>query len=120
MGGCMWKAIELQADYWIIQDDNGYDEYMDAHGDNLMFTTKDEAEEKIYMINIGRVQKMDITNAIEIIKEYGNNIGTTDILLTLNEMLDDEDISNRDRCARNLFMHEGRKMFESVKIKLEV
>jgi type II restriction/modification system DNA methylase subunit YeeA len=116
----MWKAIELQADYWIIQDDNGYDEYMDAHGDNLMFTTKDEAEEKIYMINIGRVQKMDIATAIEIIKEYGNNIGTTDILLTLKEMQDDLDISNRERAARNLFMHEGRKMFESVKIKLEV
>lgn len=63
---------------------------------------------------------MDITNAIEIIKEYGNGIGTTDILLTLKEMQDDEDISNRDRAALNLFMYEGRKMFESVKIRLEV
>lgn len=63
---------------------------------------------------------MDITKAIEIIKEYGNNLGTTDMLLTLNEMLRDEDISNRDRAAMNLFMYEGRKMFESVKIKLEV
>lgn len=63
---------------------------------------------------------MDITKAIEIIKAYGNNLGTTDMLLTLNEMLRDEDISNRDRAAMNLFMYEGRKMFESVKIKLEV
>jgi len=63
---------------------------------------------------------MDITKAIEIIKEYGNGIGTTDILLTLNEMLDDEDLPNRDRAALNLFMHEGRKMFAAVKIKLEV
>ena len=63
---------------------------------------------------------MDITKAIEIIKAYGNNLGTTDILLTLNEMLRDEDISNRDRAAMNLFMYEGRKMFESVKIRLEV
>lgn len=63
---------------------------------------------------------MDITKAIEIIKEYGNNLGTTDMLLTLNEMLRDEDISNRDRAAMNLFMYEGRKMFESVKITLEV
>jgi hypothetical protein len=116
----MWKAVELVADYWVIQDDNGYDEYVDAHGDNLFFPTKDEAEEKIYMINSGKVQKMDITNAIEIIKEYGYNLGTTDILLTLKEMQDDEDLSNKDRAALNVFMHEGRKMFESVKIRLEV
>jgi hypothetical protein len=116
----MWIAIELAEDYWIIQDDNGYDEYMDAHGDNLMFTTKDEAEEKIYMINTGKVQKMDITNAIEIIKEYGNGIGETDMLVILKAMQDDEDISNKDRAALNLFMYEGRKMFAAVKIKLEV
>lgn len=116
----MWRAVELVEDYWIIQDDNGYDEYMDAHGDNLMFYTKDEAEEKIYMINTGKVQKMDITRAIEIIKEYGNGIGTSDILLTLKEMQDDEDISNRDRAALNLFMYEGRKMFESVKVRVEL
>ena len=116
----MWIAIELAKDYWIIQDDNGYDEYMDAHGDNLMFETKDEAEEKIFMINSGKVQKMDISNAIEIIKEYGDNIGTTDILLTLKTMQDDEDLSNKDRAALNVFMDEGRKMFAAVKFKLEV
>ena len=116
----MWKAVELAEDYWIIQDSNGYDEYMDAHGDNLMFETKDEAEEKIFMIISGKVQKMDITNAIEIIKEYGDYIGTTDILLTLKEMQDDEDLPNKERAALNLFMYEGRKMFESVKIRLEV
>ena len=115
----MWIAIELAEDYWIIQD-NGYDEYMDEHGDNLMFETKDEAEEKIYMINSGKVRKMDITRAIEIIKEYGNGIGTTDMLLTLKEMQDDEDISNRDRVALNLFMYEGRKMFESIKIQVTI
>lgn len=48
----MWKAVELVEDYWIIIDDNGYDEYKDAQGDNLMFTSKDEAEEKIHLINI--------------------------------------------------------------------
>lgn len=116
----MWKTVELVEDYWIIQDSRTYDEYMDEHGDNLMFTTKDEAEKKIYMINIGKVQKMDITNAIEIIKEYGDNIGTTDILLTLKEMQEDEDISNRDRAALNVFMHEGRKMFESIKIQVTI
>jgi len=63
---------------------------------------------------------MDITKAIEIIKEYGNGIGTSDILLTLKEMLEDEDISNRDRAAMNLFMYEGRKMFESVRIRVEL
>jgi hypothetical protein len=116
----MWKAVELAEDYWIIQDSNGYDEYMDAHGDNLMFTTKDEAEEKIYMITTGRVQKMDISNAIEIIKEYGDGIGTADILLTLKTMQEDEDLSNKDRAALNVFMHEGRKMFESVKVRVEI
>ena len=116
----MWIAIELAEDYWIIQDDNGYDEYMDAHGDNLMFETKDEAEEKIFMINSGKVQKMDISNAIEIIKEYGDNIGTTDILLTLKAMQDDEDISNKDRAALNVFMDEGRKMFAAIKVRVEI
>jgi hypothetical protein len=115
----MWKAVELAEDYWIIQD-NGYDEYMDEHGDNLMFTTKDEAEEKIYMINSGKVRKMDISNAIEIIKAYGDGIGETDMLVILKAMQDDEDISNKDRAALNLFMHEGRKMFAAVKIKLEI
>ena len=116
----MWKAVELVEDYWIIQDDNGYDEYMDEHGDNLMFETKDEAQEKIYMINSGKERKMDITKAIEIIKEYGNGIGETDMLVILNAMLDDLDISNLERCARNLFMHEGRKLFESVKVRVEI
>lgn len=63
---------------------------------------------------------MDITMAIENIKAYGERIGTTDILLTLNEMLRDEDISNRDRASLNLFMYEGRKMFESVKVKVTI
>ena len=63
---------------------------------------------------------MDITMAIENIKAYGERIGTTDILLTLKEMQEDEDISNRDRAALNLFMYEGRKMFESVKVKVTI
>ena len=63
---------------------------------------------------------MDITKAIEIIKEYGNGIGETDILLTIDNMMHDEHKSNLERAALNLFMHEGRKMFESVKIRLEV
>jgi hypothetical protein len=63
---------------------------------------------------------MDITKAIEIIKEYGNGIGETDILLTLDNMGHDEHKSNLERCAYNLFMHEGRKMFESVKVRVEI
>lgn len=63
---------------------------------------------------------MDITKAIEIIKEYGNGIGETDMLRILEVLGEDEYRSNLERCAYNLFMYEGRKMFESVKIKLEV
>lgn len=63
---------------------------------------------------------MNITKAIKIIKAYGNSVGTTDILETLRMMPDDEYLSNLERCAYNLFMYEGRKMFESVKIKVEV
>lgn len=63
---------------------------------------------------------MDISMAIEIIKEYGNGIGETDMLVILRAMQDDEDISNRDRAALNLFMYEGRKMFAATKITLEV
>ena len=45
-----WRAVELQENYWIIQDANGYDEYVDEVGDNLMFETKDQAETKIKWI----------------------------------------------------------------------
>lgn len=62
---------------------------------------------------------MDITKAIEIINAYGEGIGETDILQTLDNMGEDEHKSNLERCAYNLFMHEGRKMFAAVKIKLE-
>jgi hypothetical protein len=51
IGEITWKPVELKADYWIIQESNGYDEYKDEVGDNLMFTTKDEAQEKIDQIN---------------------------------------------------------------------
>ena len=47
----MWRPVELIEDYWIIQDDNGYDEYVDEVGDNLMFYTRDQAQEKIDEIN---------------------------------------------------------------------
>ena len=63
---------------------------------------------------------MDISKAIEIIKAYGEGIGETDILQTLDNMGEDEYKSNLERCAYNLFMHEGRKMFAAVKIRLEV
>jgi hypothetical protein len=63
---------------------------------------------------------MDITKAIEIIKAYGNNLGIDSMLETLQVMQEDEDLCNLDECAYNLFMHEGRKMFAAVKIKLEV
>jgi hypothetical protein len=45
-----WKPVELVADYWIIQDENGYDEYKDYTGWNLMFTTKEDAQERINLI----------------------------------------------------------------------
>ena len=63
---------------------------------------------------------MDITKAIEVIKAYGNNLGIDSMFETVQVMQYDEDLCNLDKCAYNLFMHEGRKMFESVKIKLEV
>ena len=63
---------------------------------------------------------MDITKAIEIIKEYGISIGSNDMLQTLDNMMHDEHKSNLERAAMNLFMYEGSKMFESVKIRLEV
>ena len=63
---------------------------------------------------------MDITKAIEVIKAYGDGIGETDILLTLDNMMHDEHKSNLERAALNLFMYEGRKMFESVKVEVSI
>ena len=63
---------------------------------------------------------MDITKAIEIIKAYGNNLGIDSMLETLQVMQEDEDLCNLDKCAYNLFMYEGRKMFESVKVKVTI
>lgn len=63
---------------------------------------------------------MDITKAIEIIKAYGEGIGETDMLRILEVLGEDEYRSNLARCAYNLFMYEGRKMFESVKIRVGV
>jgi hypothetical protein len=61
----MWKPVELLADYWIIIDeDGGYYEYCDEHGDNLMFETKNQAQEKVDQINA--VVKID--------KEFFNRI----------------------------------------------
>jgi hypothetical protein len=45
-----WKAVEIVADYWIILDSNGADEYIDEVGDYLMFPTRAETEEKIKQI----------------------------------------------------------------------
>jgi hypothetical protein len=42
-----WKAVEIVADYWIILDSNGADEYIDEVGDYLMFPTRAETEETI-------------------------------------------------------------------------
>ena len=63
---------------------------------------------------------MDIAMAIRVIKAYGEGIGETNILQVLDVLGEDEHKSNLERCAYNLFMHEGSKMFASVKIKLEV
>jgi hypothetical protein len=50
-----WKPVELVEDYWIIQDEDGYTEYVDSVGDNLMFTTKEEAQLRIDLINKEKV-----------------------------------------------------------------
>ena len=63
---------------------------------------------------------MDITKAIKIIKAYGNNLGIDSMLETLQVMQEDEDLCNLDKCAYNLFMYEGRKMFESIKIEVTI
>lgn len=46
-----WQPVELQYEYWIIQDKDGYTEYVDEVGDNLMFYSRKEAQEKIDEIN---------------------------------------------------------------------
>ena len=63
---------------------------------------------------------MDITMAIEIIKAYGDNLGSTDMLEILKTMHEDEDLTNLQRCAYNLFMYEGGKMFAAVKVRVEI
>ena len=63
---------------------------------------------------------MDITKAIGIIKAYGNNLGIDSMLETLQVMQEDEDLHGTDKCAYNLFMYEGRKMFESIKVEVTV
>jgi hypothetical protein len=60
----MWKPVELQADYWIILDEDGYYEYRDEAGDNLMFTTEDEAQQKVYQINQSRRIDKEFFNRI--------------------------------------------------------
>ena len=50
----MWKPVELQADYWIILDEDGYHEYRDEVGDHLMFTTEEEAQQRVDQINSKR------------------------------------------------------------------
>ncbi len=45
-----WKPVKLHEGYWIIQDDDGYTEYEDHTGYNLMFTTKKDAQAKIQLI----------------------------------------------------------------------
>ena len=60
----MWKAVELVADYWIILDEDGYHEYRDEVGDHLMFTTEEDAQNKVDEIN--EVRRID--------KEFFNRI----------------------------------------------
>lgn len=60
----MWKTVGLVANYWIIIDEDGYNEYRDEVGDHLMFSTKNEAQEKVDQIN--EVVKID--------KEFFNQI----------------------------------------------
>jgi len=45
-----WKPVELVQDYWIIQDEDGYTEYADSVGDNLVFFTQEEALKRIDLI----------------------------------------------------------------------
>jgi hypothetical protein len=51
-----WKTIELVENYWIIlADDDGYTEYEDNRGDNLMFNTQQQALDFIKGINDGNL-----------------------------------------------------------------
>lgn len=54
----MWKAVELRDEYWIILDEDGYHEYRDEVGDHLMFTSKEEAQQRVDEIN--EVRRIDI------------------------------------------------------------
>lgn len=57
---------------------------------------------------------MDITKSIEIVKEYGSNVGLTDFLEILKEMSNDfEQLWEREQIAYRVVISAGRKMFAS-------
>ena len=55
---------------------------------------------------------MDISKSIEIVKQYGSNVGLTDFLEILQEMANDfEQLWEREQIAYRVVVSAGRKMF---------
>ena len=55
---------------------------------------------------------MDITRAISIIKQYGNDLGITDTLEILKEMDNAfEDLWEHQKNAFRVFMYHGKQLF---------
>ena len=56
--------------------------------------------------------QMDISKSIEIVKQYGSNVGLTDFLEILQEMANDfEQLWEREQIAYRVVVSAGRKMF---------
>ena len=55
---------------------------------------------------------MNIAKSIEIVKEYGSNVGLTDFLEILQEMSDAfDDLWEREQIAYRVVVSAGQKMF---------
>ena len=56
--------------------------------------------------------KMDISKSIEVVKQYGSNVGLTDFLEILQEMSNDfEQLWEREQIAYRVVVSAGQKMF---------
>lgn len=59
---------------------------------------------------------MDITTAIQIINDRRDIYGMSllDTVIVMREMLDNDELDNREAVALRVFMREGRAMFAPV------
>ena len=59
---------------------------------------------------------MDITTAIQIINDRREIYGMSllDTVIVMREMLDNDELDNREAVALRVFMREGRAMFAPV------